>query len=303
MKLAELPHRELVNRLRSRGVALRTGEITWRVRTALDPVARGLALLYADYDLVDPEGFVDFHVELRQPAGPRRWVRPQVLFSFDGEVPFKPLPAAQALPLLEWGLNWCVSNHAHQYLIAHAAVVERNGLAAVFPGVPGAGKSTLCAALVSRGWRLLTDELALFSRDTGRLVPLVRPVSLKNESIEVIGRFAPHAVLGPVTRDTLKGTVAHMRAPSASVQRQLETASPRWIVFPRYRAGAPARLAPLSKGRAFIPLAEATFNYSLLGLEGFHLLGNIVDACDCHEFTYSRLEDAIATFDALSGHG
>lgn len=303
MKVSDVPQRDLRETLAAGGLTVRTGELSWRLRTPFTAVARGLELLYSDYE-VEPSGtFADFHVEVRPPIGLRRWVAPQALFSFDGEVPFKPLPVEQALALLEWGLNWCVSSHAHQYLIIHAAVVERGGLAAVLPGRPGAGKSTLCAALVQRGWRLMTDELALFSRSDGRLVPLPRPVSLKNESIALMARYAPQAILGPVARDTLKGTVAHMRAPAESVRRQGETATPAWVIFPRYAAGAAPELLPLSRGRAFLRLAEAAFNYSLLGLEGFHLLCSVIDRCNCYEFGYSLLDDAVTTFDSLPPPG
>ena len=67
--------------------------------------------------------------------------------------------------MLEWGLNWCVAGHAHQYLMLHAAALERNGRAVILPGDPGAGKSTLTAALMLSGWRLLSDEITLVDRE------------------------------------------------------------------------------------------------------------------------------------------
>ena len=86
----------------------------------------------------------------------------------------------------------------------------------IMPGVPGAGKSTLCAALGLTGWRILSDEHALIQPGTAQVVPLCRPVSLKNESIEVIRSFDPGAIFGPVSKDTHKGTVAHMKADLAA---------------------------------------------------------------------------------------
>jgi ABC-type thiamine transport system ATPase subunit len=84
-------------------------------------------------------------------------------------------------------LNWCVAGHAHHYLMLHAAVLEKNGRAVVLPGDPGAGKSTLTAALMLDGWRLLSDEITLINRRrwTAR-TGLARPVSLKNASINII---------------------------------------------------------------------------------------------------------------------
>ncbi len=202
--------------------------------------------------------------------------------------------------MLEWGLNWCVSTHGHQYLAIHAAVVERSGRALILPAPPGSGKSTLCAGLVNRGWRLLSDELTLIDPASGHVLPLPRPVSLKNASIEVIRGLFGSAVLGPVVRDTVKGSVAHMKPPTDSVRRAGETARPGWIVLPRYEAGAPARLTSFPKAHAFMQLADNAFNYTIHGRHGFEVLAQIVDASACYEFAYGDLEEAASVFDELA---
>jgi HprK-related kinase A len=241
----------------------------------------------------------DFHVSVASPSGLRRWFRPQVLFSHDGYIPFKPLPLEHGYALLEWGLNWCISSHCHQHLTIHAGVIEKDGYAAILPAPPGSGKSTLCAALVQRGWRLLSDELALVSRRDGMLMPIARPVNLKNQSIEIIRAFEPSAVIGAPARETSKGTVAHMRAPVESIARVQEPAPPAWVIFPKYEAASPASLTPMQKGNAFMELAESSFNYSALGEEGFRVLANVIDRCDSYRFTYSNLDEAVAVFSKL----
>ena len=300
MIVGELSSEELASRLSDGGLRLRTGPIVNSIQSRLAKVAQGVALHYADYKIEDLGGFADFHVRVAPPVSVRRWVKPQVCFQFDGVSPFLPLPGSQAFAMLEWGLNWCVSNHCHQYLIVHAASVERSGLALILPGPPGSGKSTLCAGLVSRGWRLLSDELTLLDLATGHVIPLPRPVSLKNESIAAIGRFAPEAQLGPPVHDTLKGSVAHMKAPTDSVRRATEVARPRWIALPRYEDGTAARLAPVSKARTFMHLADHAFNYNVHGRRGFELLAEVIANSDCFEFEYSTLEDAVAVFDAVA---
>ena len=45
------------------------------------------------------------------------------------------------------------------YLVLHGSAVARDGYAVGFLGHSGWGKSTLAAALVGRGWHLLTDDL------------------------------------------------------------------------------------------------------------------------------------------------
>lgn len=300
MKLLQLSPASLRKQLAGQGVWLRTGPFSLRIQSRLRSVAEGLYDLYGQFEVRDTQNaFADFHVEITSP-GWRRWFRPQALFSFDGDLPFKPLPLDQAYPMLEWGLNWCVSMHAHQYLIIHAGVVEKNGLAAILPAPPGSGKSTLTAALVLSGWRLLSDELTLIDRATGLIHPLPRPVSLKNESIPLIRNFNQAAFINRASHDTAKGTVAHMRPPRESVRRQHEPARPGWVVFPKWIAGSAPTLTPRSKAETFIYLAQNAFNYSHLGADGFRVGTQLIEQTDCYDFEYSQLDDAVAIFNRLA---
>jgi len=299
--VSALPDGELRRRLGGSGLRLRLGPVVANVNSAFESVASAIALHYAEHEVVPDADFADFHVAVDPVGGLRRWIRPQAYFRFDANPPFNPLAANQAFPLLEWGLNWCISAHCHQFLIIHAAVVERGGHALVMPAPPGSGKSTLCAALVARGWRLLTDELALIDVETRRIRPLPRPISLKNASIRLIAEFWRDVPMSSVVHDTLKGSVAHARPPAASVQAADQTALPGWIVLPTFRAAEPMSLTPLSRSTAFMRLVESAFNYSVLGLRGFDILADVVAASDCYEFRYGgQLDDAVAAFDALA---
>jgi hypothetical protein len=301
MNVDALTPTALAQQLSQPGLRLRVGPFVFCIRSAIPRFATGFRLLYGDFPLAGEGELADFHVGLTRPAGLRRWIRPQSVFVFGGgTVPYYPSSLTMALPLLEWGLNWCVWTHAHQFLIIHAAVVERHGQALILPAPSGSGKSTLCAGLVHRGWRLLSDELTLVRPQDGGLVPLSRPICLKGESIRVIREFAPRAVLGPVSHETRKGPVAHVRPPADSVARAQETATPAWVVFPRYQARAMASLTPVPPGQAFLRLADNAFNYSLLGVKGFETLAGLIDAASCYEFCYGDLEEAASVLNTLA---
>lgn len=299
-QVSAIPPARLAGQLKSPGIHLAIGPFVVHIQSAIPAVAEGVALFYSDSEINETPDFADFHVALTRPKGLRRWYRPQVQFALDGYLPFKPLPRDQAFPMFEWCLNWCISNHMHQYLIIHAAVVEKDGYAVILPGQPGSGKSTLCASLVLSGWRLLTDELALVSLDGCTVTPLPRPVSLKNESIEVIRRFSPGVTIGKTASDTVKGTVAHMKAPADSVQRSVELAQPAWVIMPRYEANAETQLERNTRASTLMTLAELSFNYSLLGRQGFEALATLVDASECFTLTYSELDEAIRTIEGLA---
>jgi len=270
-----------------------------RVRSDMPRLADEIYRLYQDFPLVDADEFADFHVEVSYESGLRRWLNPLARFYFDGRPSFIPLPAHQALPMLEWGINWCVAAHAHQFLVIHAAVIERQGKAVILPAPPGAGKSTLCAALVNRGWRLLSDELALYDMGAGCLYGMARPVNLKNQSISIVQSHTPDVIMSTSVSDTSKGTVALMKPPGDSVRRVREHAMPTCIVLPRYQSGASPMLKIHGKAETFMLIADQSFNYHVHGREGFDAVGDLVAQCECFEFTYSRLSDAEAVFDTL----
>ncbi len=299
MLLSATPHQQLSDQLAGEGVNLKIGPFHINLTSTLPGVADNLFHLYGAYPIQSSTELIDFYIQLKAPSAIRRWIRPQATFSFDGHLPFKPLPQRQSFAMFEWGLNWCVANNAHQYLVIHSAVVEKNGKAFIFPGTPGSGKSTLCAGLVSQGWRLLSDEMALVSITTGLITPIPRPISLKNESIEIVKSLSNELYVGKPIHDTAKGDVAHMRPPQSSVEKNDVQATPAAVIFPKYRKGAHTELSTLSKGRTFLKLAENSFNYHILGSMGFNVLTNLVEQCQCFNFTYQNLDEAYSTLGNL----
>ncbi|MBK6469179.1 MAG: HprK-related kinase A [Betaproteobacteria bacterium] len=300
VRLAEHSLRQVQDGLRDGRIAIQTGPLCIHVRSSLPDVAEALYRLYAQHPCYWDPPFADFHVEVRSPPNLRRWLRPQAVFLIEGEPTFEPLPREQAPALFEWGFNWVVAAGCSQWLNIHAACLERNGKALVLPAPPGSGKSTLCAALAFRGWRLLSDELTLLDPETYEVHGLARPINLKNDSIALIKAFAPEVVWAPKAYDTVKGRVTHAAPPPDSVAHMRSTAQPRWIVFPRYVASSEPKLQEREKALTFAHLAQNAFNYTVHGERGFRAVGGLVAQCDCYEFEYSRLEDAIEVFEWLA---
>ncbi|MFN0315718.1 MAG: HprK-related kinase A, partial [Burkholderiales bacterium] len=229
----------------------------------------------------------------------RRFFRPQSVLRVDGVQPFEPFPRDHGFPLLEWGINWTLAHRANSYLLLHSGALERDGTALLLPALPGSGKSTLTAALANRGYRLLSDEFGAVHLDDGRITPVLKPVALKNESIDIIKAFEPSAIMGPSFPKTRKGTVAHMAPNDLSIERRQERASPGLIVFPQFRKDANLSLEPMERGSAFAKLAVNCFNYEVLGPAGFMALDRLIRSCECYRLTYATLDDAVSTIDHI----
>jgi HprK-related kinase A len=301
MNIAALPPGEIVRRMAGAGLRYRIGPFRVQLQTRIRPVVRLFELMYGECAVDDEDSIAEFHVSLVQPRGLRRWFRRQVLFCADLRAPFAPFPLESAFPLLEWGLNWCSATRAHRYLMLHAAVVERDGVALVLPAWPGAGKSTLCAALSHRGWRLFSDEFGLVTLGANEFVPFPRCIPLKNESIEVFRSFAPEAVIGPVFPKTRKGDVAHVKPPASSIEAAGDRAPSAFVVYPRFDPGEKTTLTPMAKSRAFMKLCGNSFNYEILGAAGFETVANIIRESDCYFLRYADLDDAVTTIGRLTG--
>ena len=291
--------RPVLSALARRGVQVSIGPFLVRVRSDLTGVRDFLERFYVDFPMCECDDG-HFDVTIVAGRGIHRWVRPQATLVLNGATPFLPLPERYAGPSLEWGLNWCVGNNAHRYIAVHAAVVERDGRALILPAPPSSGKSTLCAALVSAGWRLFSDEFALFDPSSGRVLPIPRPVSLKDASIEIIRRRNPTAVFGPEAEDIEGCRFVHMRPPPESVRRAAEAARVGWMIVPRFVAGRATALEPLPKAHALMHLAGQSFNYNYLGQRGYTCLAAVIRDAGCYRLEYSDLDDVLALLDRLT---
>lgn len=98
------------------------------------------------------------------------------LLSGGRTIDYQPEPDAEPGDVVTFliGTVFGILLHQRGLVVLHASGVELNGRAALFLGASGAGKSTLAAALVQRGYSLVTDDFCVVSlaADGG---PMVNP--------------------------------------------------------------------------------------------------------------------------------
>ncbi len=307
------------------------GPFTYEVGCELAPAREAVEFLYADYPQLAADAWVDFRVRVAAD-GRFAWLRrnPKYKILLDAFVPFPPFRREQTAAMMEWGMNWCIWLNVSHLIIFHAAMLASGANGLIMAADSGDGKSTLAAGLALSGWRLLSDELTLldpedtelvepragetdgaataFTGEVGRqggryevakMVPLTRPICVKNESIRVIRELFPDALMTRPCADTVKGEVAHIRPPTDAVRLARQRVLPRWVVFPKYVPGKKAVWTPWEKAEAFIQLGQHGRAYSVLGGRGFETLAGVISHCDCWRFEYGSLEDAIREFQRL----
>jgi HprK-related kinase A len=234
-----------------------------------------------------------------EPERPwRRWLRPSLAIQGDYILPdAAPMALAHGLLAAEMGMNLQMALGLKQYLLLHAASVEKEGRALILTGESGAGKSTLAALLGERGWRLMGDEFALLGLDDGALRPFPRAVSLKNGAIRLMEREVGPSRFGPRLDGTPKGAIRHLRPNAAALDAMAEPARPALILFPRF--GEAAAVRPIGQAEVFMRLTQASTNYVALGAAAFEALTRLVGDCPAAAIDYPDADSAIALVEEL----
>lgn len=272
-------------------IAIDSGPYKFSVSGLPSNVISELKNLYQDRFSLVCDGFYDFSLSVEQTSPLRRFFRRQRVVSVEGVKPFNPISESHLLPSIEWAMNWAVAAYQHTKLSLHASVVVKNGKAIMFPAYSGSGKSTLATCLGCSGWQMFSDEMALIDPKTLKISPLYRPSSLKNNSIEVVKKFCKSAELSSVTHGTHKGDIAHARLYSSEEFDGFEATPPTALVFLRYVPKSVTTITAVSNAEAFAMLLRNSFNYNILGSQGFSVLSRIASTCEAIYVEYSDLED------------
>lgn len=297
VRIGDLALDAIERRCAGTGQIFDVGPFSVRFRTRMAGIAPIFHRLYRDFPARD-DAIVDFTFALEKRAPLRPWSEERANFTVDGYGYIEPFPRRFVWPYFEWGINFAIAQSGLHLLMFHGAALERNGRAVVLPGVPGAGKSTLSAGLMLRGWRLLSDEFVIVAAGGTKLLPLPRPVSLKNQSIDIVRALRPDLEFGPRIEGTHKGTLSHLQPRESDVARMAEPAVPALIVFPTYTQGLRCEGAVMGRAEAFMRFAENAFNYRARGRAGFDALAAMIAACRCMSMRHG---DLAAAAEAIEG--
>ena len=299
MYLSDCSKNQLMQKASGEGLKYTIGPFNICLHSDISSFVSLFSKIYSNLPLLNDDVVFDFHLQIHRPKSFRRWWNQQAVFQVDGITPFEPYPLTHAFPLAEWGLNWCIGLSSHQYLMLHSAVLDYHGQALIMPALPGSGKSTLCTALMLRGWRLLSDEFGLIDPASHQFLPLPRAIPLKNQSIPVISQFSENVVMGPVFEGTRKGDIAHVAPDRLSIEQQSLPSEGSVIVFPRYNPDISCKLEKTRKSHAFNSFTSNSFNYYLSQETGFNVLTQIVKQCDTYTLEFNNLDEAVKVLTEL----
>ena len=212
-----------------------------------------------------------------------------------GEAVWSTPDEREAAPAAAWAIRGsALKALAARYLLLHAGAVATNGRGVILAAPSGAGKSTLTAALLTAGFRYLSDEVAAVGVGDLRLHPFPGNPAVKEGSFAPLaricgraegpGRFAPERRLFGETICWLD--VPESRCAAAPVKAG-------HIVFPAYEPGRAARFEPLGRSEALKLLAAQAFSAGAHTPAGMATLVGLLQGARCGRLEYGDLAEAV----------
>ncbi len=195
-----------------------------------------------------------------------------------------------------------ILNQTDHFLTVHGALLARDDDAVLVVGPSQSGKSTTSCALWAAGWQLLADDVTILHPTDATASPLLRRVSLRHPSRQLLGDAFWQRMTAASTCDpTPEGYVFHpdeiegiSRARSARL---------RAIIFLR-RLGAndpgPGRLLPVIEAQALLALSPYTnvIRHGGMG-EAMTRLAPLLNQVPCYDMGRGSLPDMVETIETL----
>jgi hypothetical protein len=180
-----------------------------------------------------------------------------------------------------------------EYVSVHAAALALDDVAVLLAGPPGAGKTTLTLELLDRGWTYLSDDLAPISIDTGLVIPVPKPLHVKEPLTWGHWRErwkAPSWLPKPIRTFLVPGTCWPIATEPVPV---------RAVIFPRYQPGARLSLEPLAAAPALARCAQNARGPTVTPERTLPVLGRLLEAADAFTMTHGAASVVADKIEAL----
>ncbi|MGI8908206.1 MAG: hypothetical protein ACR2IE_17170 [Candidatus Sumerlaeaceae bacterium] len=207
------------------------------------------------------------------------------------------------LRAVEMNAALALLDHHEQVLTVHAGLLSRMSRGVIIVGPSHSGKSTLSCALWHSGWQLLADDVAVLDCARREATPLLRRVSLRDPSRELLGEDFWDQMTNAESCDrTAEGYVFH---PDELTAISRARSTPVSAVLFLARNGAP-ELAPaeaqlIDPVQALLALAPYTNSLQRTDLgTTMRRLGPLLNGVRAYDLARGPLDEMIATVERVT---
>ncbi len=286
--------------MRGQGLKVQLGPFQTRIRSSMPEIEKAVSKLYGAFQHIDDERPSHFDTGVSAPNFFRRHIRRQAYPDVGFDKLMQPLPAIQAALALEMGLNLQVALKNASFTTFHAASIGIGEGSYLFPAQSGSGKSTMTAGLVLAGYQHLSDEFGLLDPATGMVVPYPRPISLKNESVEIIDKLGGVGCVSIKLDGTPKGRLGYLPPNDAAIAGISNHKIPRAVIFPFYSPGATADRISHTNADAVMKLILSSSNYELMGERAFDALTSMGSKIKAFDIRYPDLASGVKLVEEIA---
>jgi hypothetical protein len=192
-----------------------------------------------------------------------------------------------------------LAEHVDTGVSLHSGVVGWNGRSVLIPGDSGAGKSSLTAWFVSKGFDYVTDELAVLNGEG--IVGFPRSLMLRSGADTAVSQFPRFA--GFTMRQAGPALMIQPENPANARPGDLPQDLPCGLsIFPAFERGASLAIESISPAKACVRLAACSGNTHSLPDGWFAALNEFVRRVPAVEVSYgafTQIDDVVDTLAKL----
>lgn len=176
----------------------------------------------------------------------------------------------------------------------HAGAVERDGKALLLPAPSGSGKTLLVLGLVKRGFKFLSDDVALVEPDRAFLQPLPMSPVVKGYAFSLL-RALDLSVGADVYRNPLNGEkLYYFDLADISSNPVGVPSSVRFIFFPSHNPTAESSLNPVSKAEAAARIIKNSLNFDASVTSRIDLVTRLVGKARCFDLRFKHMDEGLS---------
>lgn len=217
-------------------------------------------------------------------------------FTFEENVPLASCPPEELVPQLKALLTERFVSSVQNAFLVHGAFVVRRDRGLLMCGPPGAGKTTLCVALVGSGYEYRADDIVCIEPNGAAMgVPFAPAV--KRDAWPLVAPYAPEIMTSPTYR---RGDGQEVRYLPPRISKGPPQAINDILLLAR-EAGAAAVLESVEPLEIVSTILESAFSVNG-AIDGKMLksFARRIESAGCYRLVYSDLADAIRVIDRLA---
>jgi len=194
---------------------------------------------------------------------------------------------------LEHKIYHLIIDKLSNYYLIHAGVIAYNNEATLLPGKSGSGKTTLVAGLIKKGFRYLSDEIAIIDPQTLKIYPFLKPLNMKKGSLSLFKEFEPEMRLISKNDINMEDKIHHIFVNNCSIHPMNKPIPLKNIILIQYNPSIKCKLRPISRASAIFEIARCSFNQYRFREKGINILYDLVKECQCYYLCFNQLSKAI----------